>query len=137
MVSSAYCAVSALNNGNGPYGEKRKVQKAECINHVAKRPGTGLRGLKMPEKAKNLEGLPKTSLCFQKNGGLRHCNCNVYIQYKVGYIGSNFTDLLGIEYTVSMDKYLKAKDASMDTPFIRKSRNKKVRRDLEYAAGAF
>ncbi|KAK4304562.1 hypothetical protein Pmani_023443 [Petrolisthes manimaculis] len=58
--------------------------------------------------------------------------------YNMGYIGSNFTtDLLGIEYTVSMDNYLKAKDAKMVTPFRRKSRNKKVRRDLEYAAGAF
>lgn len=49
--SSAYRAVCAMNNGKGPNDEK-KVEKAECINHVAKRLGTGLRALKKPGKAK-------------------------------------------------------------------------------------
>ncbi|KAK3887038.1 hypothetical protein Pcinc_008803 [Petrolisthes cinctipes] len=184
--SSAYRAVCALNNGKGPYGEKRKVQKAECINHVAKRLGTGLSGLKKPGKAK-VEGKalavgekPKShtkmsvyfrledpqlqqvkavyerlttddmmSRCLQglTQNRNEHLHSRIWkvspkhrcaskrmvdfatatavCTYNVGYIGSNFTDLLGIEYTVSMDKYLKAKDASMDTPFRRKSRNKK------------
>lgn len=34
--SSAYRAVCDMNGGKGPYGEGNKVEKAECINHVAK-----------------------------------------------------------------------------------------------------
>lgn len=41
---AAYNAVSALNNGRGPY--TTPVVKEECVNHVAKRIGTRLRNLK-------------------------------------------------------------------------------------------
>lgn len=44
--SSAYSAICALNNGNGPYGQEFPVVKEECINHVSKRLGTRLRTLK-------------------------------------------------------------------------------------------
>ncbi|KAK4325124.1 hypothetical protein Pmani_004278 [Petrolisthes manimaculis] len=50
--SSVYRAVCAMNGGKGHYGEHRKDEKAECMNHVAKRLGTGLRGLKMTGMAK-------------------------------------------------------------------------------------
>ena len=36
--SSAFKAVTSLNNGNGPY--VAPVAKEECINHVSKRMGT-------------------------------------------------------------------------------------------------
>ncbi|KAK3883276.1 hypothetical protein Pcinc_012405 [Petrolisthes cinctipes] len=44
--SSAYSAVISSNNGEGPYGKERIVEKMECINHVAKRLGNGLRNLR-------------------------------------------------------------------------------------------
>ncbi|XP_076036581.1 uncharacterized protein LOC143022318 [Oratosquilla oratoria] len=44
--SSAFRSVCGMNQGAGPYGEQCPVVKAECINHVAKRLGTGLRALK-------------------------------------------------------------------------------------------
>lgn len=50
--SSAYKNVCAINNNLGPYGEDFPVDKAECINHVAKRLGTGLR-----EKKKTVGGM--------------------------------------------------------------------------------
>lgn len=40
--SSAYNAVCDMNNGDGPYGDV-KVEKGECISHVAKRLGIALR----------------------------------------------------------------------------------------------
>ena len=43
--SSAYDAVCQMNDGKGPYGDK-KVEKGECLNHVAKRLGTALRKLR-------------------------------------------------------------------------------------------
>ncbi|KAK3849062.1 hypothetical protein Pcinc_044169 [Petrolisthes cinctipes] len=57
--------------------------------------------------------------------------------YNVGYVNSSLMETLGIEYTTSIDKYLVAKDKAMDTPIRRKMRNKKLKRELEYAAGAF
>lgn len=44
--SAAFLAVCALNGGKGPYGERCRVEKMECVNHVAKRLGTAMRGLK-------------------------------------------------------------------------------------------
>lgn len=44
--SSAYLAVASMNGNNGPHGEICEVEKAECVNHVAKRLGTSLRALK-------------------------------------------------------------------------------------------
>lgn len=61
--SSAFLAVCAMNEGKGPYGDECKVQKIECVNHVAKRLGTGLRGLK---KVKNV-GKQKRSSIGGKN----------------------------------------------------------------------
>lgn len=58
-------------------------------------------------------------------------------QYNVGYVNSSLMETLGIEYTTSMDNYLVAKDKTMDTPVRRKMRNKKLQKELEYAAGAF
>ncbi|KAK4317970.1 hypothetical protein Pmani_010997 [Petrolisthes manimaculis] len=51
--SSAYLAVCGMNNGKGPYGDMYPIEKAECINHVAKRLGTGLRGIKKDRKKVN------------------------------------------------------------------------------------
>lgn len=48
--SSAFRSVCEMNQGAGPYGEQCPVVKAECINHVAKRLGTGLRALKKNKK---------------------------------------------------------------------------------------
>ncbi|KAK8395395.1 hypothetical protein O3P69_006206 [Scylla paramamosain] len=42
--SSAFTAVTAMNNGAGPYNVQ--VEKEECVNHVKKRMGTRLRKLK-------------------------------------------------------------------------------------------
>lgn len=44
--SAAHKAVCSMNNGNGPYGSDCPVVKEECLNHVSKRLGTRLRGLK-------------------------------------------------------------------------------------------
>lgn len=44
--SAAHKAVCSMNNGNGPYGPNYPVVKEECLNHVSKRLGTRLRGLK-------------------------------------------------------------------------------------------
>lgn len=44
--SSAFRSVCEVNRGAGPYGEQCPVVKAEYINNVAKRLGTGLRALK-------------------------------------------------------------------------------------------
>ncbi|KAK3882886.1 hypothetical protein Pcinc_012755 [Petrolisthes cinctipes] len=57
--------------------------------------------------------------------------------YNVGYLESNLTHLLGIQYTHAMDKYLKHKDTCLDAPIKRKMRKARVRKELEYAAGAF
>ncbi len=57
--------------------------------------------------------------------------------YNVGYTESSLTGILGIESTLSMEKYLQTKDVAMDSPYRRKLRNKNIRRDLEYAAGKF
>lgn len=46
--SSAYSAVTSMNNNTGPYKDV-KVEKHECINHVSKRLGTRLRKLKAEE----------------------------------------------------------------------------------------
>lgn len=43
--SSAYSAVCMMNDGEGPYVDV-KVEKGECISHVAKRLGTALRKLR-------------------------------------------------------------------------------------------
>lgn len=44
--SSAFNAVTAMGNGKGPYGEGMQTVKVECVNHVAKRLGTGFRNVK-------------------------------------------------------------------------------------------
>ena len=44
--SATYKAITDLNEGAGPYGKEHQVKKEECVNHVAKRLGTGLRTLK-------------------------------------------------------------------------------------------
>lgn len=44
--SAAYKAVVSCNDGEGPYGREHPVVKSECINHVAKRLGYGLRNLR-------------------------------------------------------------------------------------------
>lgn len=43
--SSAFLAVSNMNNNTGPYGKDHPVAKEECINHVSKRLRTALRKL--------------------------------------------------------------------------------------------
>lgn len=57
--------------------------------------------------------------------------------YNVGYVESSLFQPLGIKPTVSVKKYLEQKNVSMDSPYKRKTRNKNMRRDLEYAAGGF
>lgn len=44
--SSAYKSICEMNGNNGVYGDQYKVEKAECVNHVAKRLGTALRDKK-------------------------------------------------------------------------------------------
>ena len=44
--SSAYKSVTSMNNGSGPYGRSKPVEKQECINHVGKRLGSRLRKLR-------------------------------------------------------------------------------------------
>lgn len=59
---SAFKAVCQLNNGDGPYGPSKTVQKEECVNHVHKRMGTALRKVVM-----------ETTTEFQtKSGETRH-----------------------------------------------------------------
>lgn len=58
--------------------------------------------------------------------------------YNAGYLGSNFNHLLGIDFTTSMETYLKEKDLKMDSPIRRRMRIKFLRKGFEdYAAGAF
>ena len=268
--SSAYRAVCDMNGGAGPYGKDCKVVKAECVNHVAKRLGTGLRALKKTRggaqkgKAATMGGRHKltdtvidhlqhyfqvslnrkvhtsaeemreeilstffhctstdenpqhdkcpkneNSWCFYNKSIARgetppsHSKMKVYFHlgeaelqqvkavyerltsdelmtrclqgmtqnrnehlhsriwricpkhrnaskmivdfacatavcnYNVGYSASSLTGILGIESTLSMEKYLQTQDVAMDSPYRRKMRNNKIRRDLEYAAGKF
>ncbi|MPC10112.1 hypothetical protein E2C01_002740 [Portunus trituberculatus] len=44
--SSAFKVVKGSNNGEGPYGKEHVIEKWDCINHVAKRLGIGLRNLR-------------------------------------------------------------------------------------------
>ena len=44
--SAAFNAVKDCNDKEGPYGSDKRIEKWECINHVAKRLGTGLRNLR-------------------------------------------------------------------------------------------
>lgn len=263
--SSAYKAVCELNNNKGPYGEQYKVEKAECINHVAKRLGTSLREKKKTAEKGKMSGRHKLTdlvidhLQFYFQLSLKrklhtspsemrdeilstfyHCTstdakpqhqlcpkgkeswcfynkamaCNktpashssmlVYFHlsqkeqdqvkavydrlttdemmsrcikgltqnrnehlhsriwrlcpkhrnasprmikfatataianYNAGYLGSNFNHLLGIDFTTSMETYLKERDKKMDSPIRRKMRKKFIRKALEdYAAGGF
>lgn len=67
--SSAYTAVTQMNNGEGPYTVK--VEKEECINHVKKRMGTRLRKLvdEMKEERVTKTGrIMKRSLIGGKKG---------------------------------------------------------------------
>lgn len=57
--------------------------------------------------------------------------------FNVGYLKSNLADSLGIKSSASMLKYLAKKDKGMNSPWMRKMRNKKIRRELEYAAGRY
>lgn len=57
--------------------------------------------------------------------------------YNAGYLGSNFNHLLGIDFTTSMETYLKERDNKMDSPIRRKMRKKFIRKALDYAAGGF
>lgn len=43
--SSTIIAIKSLNNNTGPYGAEHQIVKEECVNHVSKRLGTGLRNL--------------------------------------------------------------------------------------------
>ena len=47
--TNAYKAVLSLNDGDGPYEtkEEQKVIPEKCINHVSKRLGSRMRGLKL------------------------------------------------------------------------------------------
>lgn len=47
------------------------------------------------------------------------------------YVANNLADILEIEITSSMEKYSAAREAKMDTPYILKMRNAKLRKDLE------
>ena len=54
----------------------------------------------------------------------------VTCNYNVGYVKSNLTHLLGIQYTYAIDMYLKHKDIYMDAPFKRKIRKAMIRKEL-------
>lgn len=178
--AAAAPAVCDMNGGAGPYGKDCKVVKAECVNHVAKRLGTGLRALKKTRggaqkgKAATMGGRHKLKAVYERltsdelmtrclqgmtqnrNEHLhsriwricpKHRNASKMIvdfacatavcNYNVGYSASSLTGILGIESTLSMEKYLQTQDVAMDSPYRRKMRNNKMRRDLEYAAGKF
>lgn len=42
---SSYNAITSMNDGAGPYGAQKEVEKEECVNHVHKRMGTAFRKL--------------------------------------------------------------------------------------------
>ena len=44
--SSAFAALKRMNDNTGPYGTDATVQKIECVNHVSKRFGFGVREAK-------------------------------------------------------------------------------------------
>lgn len=67
--TKTFLAVSTDN----PYGDAYTVQKQECVNHVAKRLGTGLRNLKstLSKKSIRIGGKAKGSLTDTKIGLLQ------------------------------------------------------------------
>ena len=60
--SSAFMAVTNMNDGQGPY--TAKVEKEECVNHIKKRMGTRLR--KFFKKLKE-EKVTKTGRVIRKS----------------------------------------------------------------------
>lgn len=61
--SSAYTAVTQMNNGGGPYSVK--VVKEVCVNHVKKRMGTRLCKLKELKEESHQEGKGDQEKCCQ------------------------------------------------------------------------
>lgn len=69
---------------------------------------------------------------------IKFATATAIANYNAGYLGSNFNHLLGIDFTTSMETYLKERDNKMDSPIRRKMRKKFIRKALEdYAAGGF
>lgn len=66
---AAHKAVCTMNDGNGPYGFNYPVVKEECLNHVSKRLGTRLRGLKK-KLAEPVEGKSGKIIMKSKLGGI-------------------------------------------------------------------
>lgn len=54
--SSGYLAITSCNEGEGPYGKEHPVIKSDCINHVAKRLGNGLRNLRKETQTVQTKG---------------------------------------------------------------------------------
>lgn len=52
--TSTYDAIKSMNNKNGPYGLEYTIQKEECKNHLHKRMGNRLMGLKRSMKEKKI-----------------------------------------------------------------------------------
>lgn len=46
--------------------------------------------------------------------------------YNLSHLTRSLMECLGIELTASIYRYLKAKEASMNTPYMRKMKNKKI-----------
>ena len=58
-------------------------------------------------------------------------------RYNAGYIEASLCEKLGVQMSQGVLKYLEKQDKKMDTPSRRKMRKRVLRRELEYAAGAF
>ncbi|KAK8372148.1 hypothetical protein O3P69_013535 [Scylla paramamosain] len=97
--SSAFTAVTAMNNGAGPYNVQ--VEKEECVNHVKKRMGTRLRKLK--EELKE-EKVTKTGKVIRRSvvGG-KHQLTDSQINALQQYYGKAIKDSIGTDY-ITMKK---------------------------------
>lgn len=61
-------------------------------------------------------------------------------QHNVGYQQSNLCEMFGFPTGSGMIKYLQNKDRKINTPYKRKARNKRMRKDLQsyiYPSGDF
>lgn len=91
--SSAYTAVTKLNDGAGPYTVK--VVKEECINHVKKRMGTRLRKLKNEKKE---EITTKSGKIIKRSAlGGKHQLTDTQINAFQRYYGKAIKDSIGTD----------------------------------------
>lgn len=70
--SSTIIAIKSLNNNTGPYGAEHQIVKEECVNHVSKRLGTGLRNLLKQTAVEVIGGKRKRKTMGGKNKLTEH-----------------------------------------------------------------